>query len=341
MKKPEMETSSLFDETMVGIETDTKKSGYSPTPYDDVFRSMIAVCSRFLIPLVNEVFGKEYTGEEEITLYQNEIFVDEGNGKQRKLITDSKFAIISAKTEIFHIECQSSEDNTITVRMFDYGSQTALDHAVIEGNKMIVEFPQAAVLYLRSSDSTPDFLQVCIRAGGNSMEYEIPVIKLRKYEWETISQKKLFFLLPFQIFNDESKFEKCNRNEEALQKLADKYYQIALDLENLEQKGTITVAEKRHTLEMSYKVLDNVAAKYKNVVEGVGKFMSGTVLESEASLILKQGREEGIRQGIRLLIVTCREELLYDKTKTVQYIAKKYDLKESAAAQYVERYWGD
>ena len=206
---------------------------------------------------------------------------------------------------------------------------------------MIKDATQSAVLYLRSSDSTTDFLQVCIRAGGNSMEYEIPVIKLRKYEWETISQKKLFFLLPFQIFNDESKFEKCNRNEEALQKLADKYYQIALDLEKLEQKGTITVAEKRHTLEMPYKVLDNVAAKYKNVVEGVGKFMSGTVLESEASLILKQGREEGIKQGIRLLIVTCREELLYDKTKTVQYIAKKYDLKESAAAQYVERYWGD
>ena len=39
------------------------------TPYDDVYRTMMNDCITLLITLVNEVFGKYYTGNEKIVFH--------------------------------------------------------------------------------------------------------------------------------------------------------------------------------------------------------------------------------------------------------------------------------
>ncbi len=40
----------------------------SSTPYDDVFRTMLNDCTRFVLPLLNEVFGEHYDGSEKIIM---------------------------------------------------------------------------------------------------------------------------------------------------------------------------------------------------------------------------------------------------------------------------------
>ena len=37
-----------------------------PTPYDDAFRTMMNDCIQLLIPVINEIFGKNYTGKEKL-----------------------------------------------------------------------------------------------------------------------------------------------------------------------------------------------------------------------------------------------------------------------------------
>ncbi len=46
--------------------------GLTNTPYDDVFRTLLNDCSGLIIPVINEVFGEHYTGEEEIVFSLNE-----------------------------------------------------------------------------------------------------------------------------------------------------------------------------------------------------------------------------------------------------------------------------
>ena len=55
-------------------EPDKKKNVAIGTPYDDAFRTMLAECSGLLIPIINEVFGKHYSGSERIVFRQNEHF---------------------------------------------------------------------------------------------------------------------------------------------------------------------------------------------------------------------------------------------------------------------------
>lgn len=39
-------------------------------PYDDVFRTLLNDCSSLIIPVINEVFGEDYSGEEKIVWRQ-------------------------------------------------------------------------------------------------------------------------------------------------------------------------------------------------------------------------------------------------------------------------------
>ena len=81
------------------------------TPYDDAFRTLTVDCPRLLISVINEVFDKHYTGDEEIVFHPNEHFMDQQDGAQDKIITDSSFSIIG-----------ETEEN-ISVRMSVYAGQ--------------------------------------------------------------------------------------------------------------------------------------------------------------------------------------------------------------------------
>ena len=36
------------------------------TPYDDAFRTLLQDCPELVIPLINELFGTDYTGQEAV-----------------------------------------------------------------------------------------------------------------------------------------------------------------------------------------------------------------------------------------------------------------------------------
>ena len=52
------------------------------TPYDDVFRTLVNDCRSLLIPYVNEMFGENYTGDEEIRFNPNEQFIVQQDGEE-------------------------------------------------------------------------------------------------------------------------------------------------------------------------------------------------------------------------------------------------------------------
>ena len=58
-----------------------------------------------------------------------------------------------------------------------------------------------------------------------------------------------------------------------------------------------TSGEPETVDEMAGKVVENIARKFENVREGVKSVMGGRVLEYEAKTILRQGIEEGIKEG--------------------------------------------
>ncbi|MBR0167052.1 MAG: hypothetical protein IJQ08_00100 [Synergistaceae bacterium] len=266
------------------------------TPYDDVYRTMMNDCITLLIPLVNEVFGKHYTGSEKIVFRPNEHFINQQDGHEQKRITDSSFSIISndGSEEKFIIECQSKNDDTMLIRIFEYITQEALDSGTVSNYQLIVTIPNAAVLFLRSNSNTPDYMNIIINTPGGSVSFDVHIIKVNAYSLQQLFDKNLFFLLPFYIFNLEDDFPKFNKDKKALESLKSVYVDFMLRLENAVDNGLISAYYRRTILDMSKKVLENLAAKYKNVKKGVSDIMGGQVLEHEGKTIYNAGIKEGI-----------------------------------------------
>nr|WP_300866188.1 hypothetical protein [uncultured Acetatifactor sp.] len=103
------------------------KSSAVNTPYDDVFRTMLNDCSSLIIPVINEVFSEQYTGEEEVILSPETHYINQQDGDEVKRITDGSFIIRGKEEKRFLCECQSTPDSSMLVRIFEYSTQIALD----------------------------------------------------------------------------------------------------------------------------------------------------------------------------------------------------------------------
>ena len=293
------------------ISNDDRVNGknITSTPYDDVFRTMLNDCSRFILPLLNEVFGENYDGTETIVFANDYHFQNKQDGAEDKIITDASFKVIKGDTEKkYHFECQSTIDNSMVLRFFEYDSQIALDDATIEkivgddgGKKsdgvLTVTFPHSAVLYLRSNKNTGDVMTIRFVTPGGEVKYDIPIIKMQTYTLEDIWEKEIYLLIPFYIFTHEANFPKYNEDEKLLQGLVDEFKEICVKMEELTHQGKMTELENRIIVELSKKVVDNIARKYERIRKGVEGIMGGKVIETEAKKMYNRGISEGILLG--------------------------------------------
>ena len=270
----------------------------SNTPYDDVFRTLLNDCSSLIIPVINEVFGEKYRGDEEIIFYPNEHFIKEQDTSTKEKITDSCFQIIGIRKKKYHLECQSTADSTMIIRMFEYDTQIALDGSEIVQGTLILTFPHSAILYLRHTRKTPDTMTVEIRTPGGNVTYEIPVMKTQQYTLNDIFERHLLFLIPFYIFTHESRFQEYESDSAKREELRMEFEEILTRLEDLIEKGVINEYVKCTIVDMSQKVIEKITAKYANVRKEVTSVMGGKILEYEAKAILQSGISQGINKGI-------------------------------------------
>jgi len=314
------------------------------TPYDDVFRTLLVDCKGLIIPVVNEVFGEHFTGKEKVVLKENEIFLRQQNGNEEKRITDSSFAIIGIEGHYlkqYHLECQSTADGSMLVRMYEYDSQIALKEGVLEGAVLNVHFPQSAILYLRHSIDTPNVLEICIHTPGGSVSYPVMVMKVKEYDIEEIFKKNLLFLIPFYIFCYESRLGEINHDAIYLKELRDTFERINIRLEQMCMNGTLDRYTKMTICEMAQKVINALANKYSNVRKEVAAVMGGNVLEYKAKDILRQGeaigKEIGKEIGLDALVNTLKD-MLPDAEAVYKSVIKNEEYKDVTLEQ-IQRYY--
>ena len=269
------------------------------TPYDDVFRTLLTDCTALIIPVVNELFHTSYTGKETIHLLQNEHFIKLPDGSEQERITDSSFEILGRERKRYHVECQSTEDGSMIVRMFEYDTQLALENREFISNILTVQFPDSAIVSLRHTKNTPEEMTVKVLTPGGRVSYTVPVLKVKRYTIHELFEKKLFFLIPFHIFAYEKDFKELEENKKKLKQLEAEYASIRERLEIACQMGDLNRYAKAAILDMSRKVIEHLAVKYKNVAKGVSRTMGGKVLNYEAKDILNRGRREGRAEGRR------------------------------------------
>ena len=272
------------------------------TPYDDTFRTLLQDCPELVVPLINELFGTNYTGREVVVSNENEIFLRNPEGKKEKRVTDSNLTLISLKgiSKRYHLECQSTADGTMEIRMWEYDAQIALRNKEYRNGVLYVKFPDSAVIYLRSNSNTPDELKICICVGKKEIFYEIPILKVKNYTLNEIFEKQLWMLIPFYIFRYEKEFRKINGDEKRLRSLRMEYENVAARLDQECQSGRMKPITGGALCELANTVVEKLASKYDNVEKEVTEVMGGKVLNYRSKEIFREAMGKGTSENEKM-----------------------------------------
>ncbi len=276
--------------------------------YDGAFRTILNDCRKLIIPVINEIFSEHYTGEEEIRFFPNEHFLDQQDAADKERITDTNFQIIGRIVKKYHLECESSlPDGKITIRLFEYDAQIALDEGEVTEETLTVTFPNTAVMYLRAYKKTPDKMKYVIITPGGTVQYDVPIMKVQSYSLDEIFEKRLLMLIPFYIFSHEKSFSEYNNNEQKLEELKAEYRIILERLDDLEKQGIIGAFDKRTIIDLSSDVINEIARKYENVQKGIGAMMRGPLIQTEARTILNESKKETALRMLKVGKLTVEE----------------------------------
>ena len=299
-----------------------KKSKRRRSVYDDVFRTMTVMSSELVLPLLNEMCGdpKRFDGTEKVETLSDDLLLVQPDLEQEKRITDSLLRVSGHEQEIYHLECQSSPDGTILVRMFEYDSRIALKNAVRTADTLRVRFPRSGVLYLRSNANTPDRLKVVIQVPGNctggaegtaEIGYEIAVLKNRAYTIDEIIQKRLYFLIPFFIFNYDH-LERYEADAGLLAEMCGGFEELYRRLSEERRSGRISEHAYQMVVILAEKVKQQYTAGYRKVRKEVSRLMGGQVLtEIEPIKSYLRGMREGRADGkIHTLVHLVNKQML-------------------------------
>ena len=277
------------------------------------------------VPLINEVFGTSYPEDIEIIQKRNE-----HQTKQGEIITDSHLLIAD---KAYHIECQSTHDSSMVIRMIEYDFSISLESMRLEDGKYQMYFPHSCILYLRGNQERKLLSVEMIMPDGSVTEYKIPAIYVGHYTKDEILQKQLFFLLPFYIMRYEEKTLDADHPE--LQKMLEEYREIEKWLEE-EILGEEKEKIYRDLIELIIRIAGYILKDQEEARKGLGDVMGGKVLELESDKLIQegvkrglmQGRTQGLEQGIAKNVRT-----LLHKGKTVEEVADLLDL----TVEYVKK----
>ena len=263
------------------------------TVFDSAFKTMMNRMPSLLVPFINEAFGREYPLDEPVIQLSNE-----HEEAEESRISDS---VIRLGGKLYHIECQSTQDTDMVVRMIEYDFAIALEGAIASGTPYVMEFPESCVLFLRHEPETPDALRMQVNLpDGTSFDYKTKVVKAQRFSCEEIFEKKLLILLPYYLMRYEDALAQIDGNEDETAKLIATCAELRSQLEKATLAEGDTVLYEQ-LLELIIRVVDHMMRAHNALREKVRRAMGGEVLEllrDRAEREIQEAREEGLEIGI-------------------------------------------
>ena len=240
--------------------------------------------------LINE----RYDGTERVELLDKELpDLEFGN-----LELDLRLAVYKHERRVFHLECQSTSDGTVILRMIRYDTRSALEEAEYTAAKIHVKIDDSGIVFLRSSKNTPAIMTVVLEVPqGGSVSYQIPVVRMQDYTLEYILENQLYILLPFLFFNYEKQLRILPNDRGLYEEIRGLYNTILGRLKELADAETITAYEAS-TLYDALKTVFEALGKTNKAEQEVESIMGGVILEFSADKYYDAGMAAGEAKGM-------------------------------------------
>ena len=271
---------------------------------DEILKFLFSTSHKVLINLLNGVFEESLNADDvELTITSNE-FIDEDLGVY---IGDMFFSILKSNSEklSYHLEFQTKNDNTMVIRMFEYGYKKGKQESKTYDNVRTIYFPKQKVMFFEENKNIEDVLSLKIVFPNNKeVLYTVDVLKYWELTQEYIIENKMYPLLPLQLFGLRKQLEKAQSKNDTKRlkeltyiakklaiKLAHESKEIFDNDEILGEdfhKMLLAIQNLIEYLNVNYLQDDNIE---KEVIT-----MTKSLYDPEVE---KKGLEQGLKQGIK------------------------------------------
>lgn len=167
---------------------------------DQMMKVLFKLSKKVMINLLNGLFDENYDYKKVSMEYSNSEFVDDDF---ERLYGDVFITIrTDNKSFSYHIEFQTLNDNSMAIRMFRYGFEKAVEKCGDEvGDEMILHYPRQLVIFLEENKNIKDELYFKLRLPDEQeIRFKVPVMKYWEYGAEELKDRKMYALLPLQVF---------------------------------------------------------------------------------------------------------------------------------------------
>jgi hypothetical protein len=229
--------------------------------------------SGVIVDAVNALLDKQHPTDSNVSFKETESVADRGSGLEN---FRSDF-IIGINDKDYVIEVQIGNDNTMGIRIFEYGFAHAsrkADMDIKEGGALIeIDMPDGCVIFLETTRTTPDRITLRLKApDGRSFDYDIKVFKMPEQSLESLEAKKLLPLLPFCILQFNKELEKKSLTPEERRALAESATRMIDDLKaalaRSREKGLVNDRD-------CVVILESAARLYKEIYFSYSEFKEG------------------------------------------------------------------
>jgi len=158
--------------------------------------------------------------------------------------------------------------------------------------------PNSGLLLLRAPKQVPDHATIEIMAPDERvLTYDVRIVKVADYSVEDLFEKKLYMLIPYYIFNYESKLRELEENDDSLEELLDKYRDIFDRLEAEQEKSNLSSKSLDAIMNLTRSVTCKFTKNQSKVQRKVGDMMGGKILDLPCFKIHDEAKAEGLAEG--------------------------------------------
>ncbi len=293
--------------------------------YDKIFKKVLTLSPKAVISAINGLFQTDYPLNSELSYNWTE-FEDD---KLRRILADTIVTI--NHTRAYHIEATMYEDQSIVVRMFDYGFAFAKRERLEKpGEPIRLKFPRPMILYLTPVKDLPDHETMILDFGEQgSFTYRIPIVCFPLMSMEEVSGKRLLILLPFRLLQLRALLEKdrSEKNIENLQSLIEN--DIFNTIREGYESGQIEANDARMLFVLTRMLYQHLYSEYEETKELTKMYDESILFDFE---IAEREKDQKIEEQLKALkekseTIRAQGEELDKKSETIR--AQNEELQES------------
>ncbi|MDO4304895.1 MAG: hypothetical protein Q4D94_13390, partial [Bacillota bacterium] len=230
--------------------------------YDKVFKKVLTLSSKAVINLINGLFGTDYPEDSAIRYNWTE-FVD---SELKRVLADTILTINERQS--YHLEAQMTSDETIVLRVFEYGFSHANQNPVSNETCSELCFPEPKIIYLAPEKSIPEEYTLRLNFGSQGyFDYKVSAFLFNQISTQELNQKKMIILIPFMLLKlrDVMSKSRSKDNLEALKNLIQ--HDILESIEENLQLGNITQSDARKLKRYTHKLYEQIYSHYDEMEE--------------------------------------------------------------------------